>query len=196
MKEKTALRRQIKAMLRQLAPEMLREKSERVTQRLMSSSAWRSADAILGFCSLPDEVDTATLLAAALQAGKTVTIPRIVADDLEFHLLPEINAPYVINAFGIREPAPDWPIFTPDAQIDRRMLILTPGLAFDCRCYRLGRGKGFYDRFLYRLGTNSGIQAMTAGICFAEQLVERVPVSEHDLPVDMVVTECEIYHSE
>lgn len=193
MKEKTALRRHIKALLQQLAPETLREKSERVAQRLMSSSAWRSADAILGFCSLPDEVDTTALLIAALQAGKTVAIPRIAADDLAFHLLPEINAPYIVNPFGIREPAPDWPIFRFDAHIDQCLLVVTPGLAFDRRCYRLGRGKGFYDRFFSQIRANRTLQAVTAGICFAEQLVERVPVSAHDLPVDMVVSEHEIF---
>ena len=193
MKEKTALRRQIKAMLRQLAPERLREKSEAVTAQLLQSSAWRSADVTLGFCSLPDEVDTSALLDAALRAGKTVAIPRIAGDDLVFHRLPDINAPYVINTFGIREPAPDWPRFRPEANIEQRLLALTPGLAFDRICYRLGRGKGFYDRLLSQLRANPRIQAVTVGVCFAEQLVERVPVSERDMPVDMVVTERELF---
>ncbi len=193
MKEKTALRRHIKARLRQFAPETLREKSERVTQRLMSLPAWRGADVILGFCSLPDEVDTTALLTAALQTGKTVAIPRIVEDELVFHLLPEIDAPYVVNAFGIREPARDWPRFRPEAHLDRPLLVLTPGLAFDRRCYRLGRGKGFYDRFFSQIRATRNIHAVTAGICFAEQLVERVPVSEHDLPVDTVVAEHGIF---
>lgn len=196
MKEKTALRQHIKTILRQLAPETLREKSERITQRLMSSPAWHGAEVILGFCSLADEADTTALLAAALQAGKTVAIPRIVEDELVFHLLSETNAPYIVNTFGISEPASDWPIFRPEAHCDQHLLVLTPGLAFDRRCYRLGRGKGFYDRFLSQLRANSAIQAVTAGICFAEQLVERVPVSAHDLPVDMVVSEREICHPE
>ncbi|GAK54077.1 5-formyltetrahydrofolate cyclo-ligase [Candidatus Moduliflexus flocculans] len=193
MKEKSALRRQIKSMLRQFAPETLREKSERVTQRLMNSSAWRDAEVLLGFCSLPDEVDTTALLIAALHAGKTVAIPRIVAHELAFHLLPEIDAHYVINAFGIREPAPDWPLFRPEAHHDRSMLVLTPGLAFDRCCYRLGRGKGFYDRFLSHIRSNSSIQATTVGICVAEQLIERVPADQHDLPVDLVIAEHEVF---
>ena len=195
MKEKTALRRQIKTMLRQLAPERVREKSGAAAAQLLQSSAWRSADVMLGFCSLPDEVDTTALLDAAMRAGKTVAIPRIVGDDLVFHLLSDINAPYVINPFGIREPDSEWPRFYPEANSEQRLLVLTPGLAFDRRCYRLGRGKGFYDRFLSRLRANPRIHAMTVGVCFAEQLVERVPVSEHDMSVDMVVAERELFET-
>ncbi len=86
---------------------------------------------------------------------------------------------------GLRQPAGVEP--EPIELID---LLIVPALAFDRQCNRLGRGGGFYDRFLAR----PELKAITVGVAFAEQIVETLPIHPNDRPVDLVVTDKEILY--
>ena len=72
------------------------------------------------------------------------------------------------------------------------VLVVAPGLAFDRGCNRLGRGGGYYDRFLRESRRDPSLGLMAIGVCFAEQIVERVPCDQADQPVDALVTDTEI----
>ena len=89
----------------------------------------------------------------------------------------------LVGSFGIGEPAAGeaWPI----EDID---LIVVPAVAYDRRGRRLGRGGGFYDRFLAR----GGLRARTCGLAFAQQIVQELPAESHDYPVEIVVTDREV----
>lgn len=132
---------------------------------------------VLGFLGLSDEPDLRPLLAELAVAGRLL-LPRVLPGDrLEVHAVRDLVRDTGPGAFGVREPV------TP-AATGLPATVLVPGRAFDPRGGRLGRGKGYYDRYLAGLP-----QARRVGVAFARQLVEAVPEDPHDLPVHVVVTE-------
>jgi 5-formyltetrahydrofolate cyclo-ligase len=135
-------------------------------------------------------VQTESLIAAALEQGRTVVLPRVNRECKALDLLcvtdPEVQlAPGI---WGIPEPAPDRCTL---AQVSRIGCSVLPGVAFDKQGGRLGYGGGFYDRILE--GLTSGQVAATVGICFELQLVPQVPREAHDRPVACVCTELGAY---
>lgn len=188
---KQQTRKYLKAILGELSADAIVEKSYLIADRLFVSRWWNDADTVLAFCSMPREVDTSFILARAIEQVKTVGIPRVQGDELIFHRLRELDANFSIGMFDIREPAPDWPVLDIGTMRIGKLLIITPGLAFDRSLNRLGRGKGFYDRFLRMARTRDSENIRAVGVCFSEQLLENVPVGNYDLAVDGVITECE-----
>ena len=93
-----------------------------------------------------------------------------------------------LSPFGIREPPPESPVLRLDEISDCSVMVIVPGVAFDRGKSRLGRGGGYYDRFLRRLESKSRVQYLL-GVCFYEQLVPEVPWGSHDIPVNGVVTD-------
>ena len=139
----------------------------------------RLADAhtVLLYSALPDEVPTLPLLNRLSTEGKTVLLPRVVSDtDMELRRYTGSND-MEQGAFGIMEPTGK--LFTDYENID---VAVVPGMAFDREGHRLGRGKGYYDRFLTRLSHTYKI-----GICFPFQLVDLVPADAHDILMDEVI---------
>ena len=130
-----------------------------------------------GYHALPDEADPALLLERLVESGCHIVFPRVVGKGaaLEFHRVPdgEVLAP---GAFGIHEPMDIWPRATPQ-------LLLVPLLAFDATGHRLGYGGGFYDR------TIALLKVPTIGIAYAGQEVPALPVDDHDMVLDTVLTE-------
>lgn len=135
------------------------------------------AHTLLLYSTLPDEVPTQQLLDLLTAAGKTVVLPRVVsATDMELRRYTG-RGDLQPGAFGIMEPT--GALFDDYGQID---VAVVPGMAFDNDGHRLGRGKGYYDRFLRQLPS-----AYKLGLCFSWQLVDHVPTDEHDIPMDDVV---------
>ena len=135
------------------------------------------AHTVLLYSALPDEVPTLPLLNRLSTEGKTVLLPRVVSDtDME---LRRYTGPNDLEqgAFGIMEPTGE--LFTDYDNID---VAVVPGMAFDREGHRLGRGKGYYDRFLAQLPHTYKI-----GICFPFQLVDHVPADAHDILMDEVI---------
>ncbi len=198
--QKKELRREIHARLAGLSDPEKRARTAAITARLTATDWWRDAEAVLAFLSMPGELDTAPLVQAARAAGKAVAVPRIAGDDLVFHRIDRPDTPLLPGVFGIPEPDAGLPVFRPEEARRARVLVVTPGLAFDGRFNRLGRGKGYYDRFLRRIreaagGANGGGNVRAVGVCFSEQLVDGVPVDGHDQPLDGLVTDRETRHS-
>jgi 5-formyltetrahydrofolate cyclo-ligase len=136
---------------------------------------------IAGYRALGGEIDPEPLLMRLVAAGLPLCLP-VAAERSEEGLwfrLWRPQEPLVRGPFGAQEPAAAAPLVVPD-------LVLTPLLAFDRRGGRLGRGGGYYDRTLERLGA-AGVWAV--GLAFAEQEVEDVPLEPHDIRLDGVLTE-------
>ena len=176
---KSELRRQMRQLKQQFTPEELSELSLDVIARL--SPYLTDAQTVLAYYSLPDEVCTHQLLEDLVAQGKTVLLPKVLTDDtmeLRRYIGPDSLSE---GAFHIMEPIGE--PFTDYTQID---LALIPGMAFDAQGRRLGRGRGYYDRFLSQfLILNS--QLRTIGVCFDFQKVAEVPVGPHDVSVNMVL---------
>ena len=132
---------------------------------------------ILLYNALPDEVPTQALMDELVAQGKTVLLPCVINDtDME---LRRYTGPQDLQtgSFGIQEPTGE--LFTDYDAID---VAIVPGMAFDAEGHRLGRGKGYYDRFLSRVP-----HLYKIGLCFSWQLVDHVPYDEHDIKMDEVI---------
>lgn len=173
--DKRTLRTLIRKELGRLSEEEKAKQSEEIYRHLMSLTPLRSAKVVALFASLPDEPST-TMLANELSLRCKVVMPRIAAGEMDFY--PYIPGGMRRGAYNIMEPTSGEAI-VPSA-IDA---IIVPGVAFTTKGERMGRGKGFYDKYLSR----HGVRAYKIGICFHCQLVDYLPLDKHDVKMDIVV---------
>ena len=180
--DKAQLRRTLLNRLYALPSEQRSERSRRACQNLVSIEPFQKASTVMMFVSLPHEVDTSEAILHAWQLGKVVAVPKISWE--QRHMIPvqisSLETGFSTSAFGLRNPIAGVPV--PFEDID---LVVTPALGFDRKGNRLGRGGAFYDRFF----ANDQLRALKCGFAFAEQVMDSIPVTEHDLPVDMLVTD-------
>lgn len=161
--------------------------SRDLVDRLMNSQLWRRARGVLLFVPIGREPDLRPAIEAARSDHKTVLLPRSIEDPPGLEIVSlgsAVVADLPRDPLGV--PAPDGPaVALASAALD---LVLVPGLAFDGSGGRLGRGGGFYDRLLESLG-ETGPRPSAVGVCFACQVLDRVPRAMHDRAVDAVCTE-------
>jgi len=161
------------------------EESEAVRQRAMELPELLSAQSVMAFLPMPDELDTRPILSDLLRAGKRVYVPRTFVTEkrmipVRLRDLDRLR----VGEYNIAEPDGDEPC-RPE-EID---FIFVPARAYDLHGNRLGRGAGFYDRFM----ASDGFRAVRCGIGFDCQLLDQVPHAPHDLPVHIVVTKSRIH---
>lgn len=130
------------------------------------------------FAALPGEVDLSEWIAR--HPERCWVYPRVAGDQLTFHAVEKSASQLVPGPFGIREPSPD----SAATDVKRIDTFLCPGLAFDARGGRLGRGGGFYDRML----AGARPDAMKIGVCFTNQIVSDTFQEPHDMRMDLVVS--------
>ena len=183
---KIELRARQKALLAAQSGDELSTGSERACARLLSTPFFASAFCIMVYSPLPDEVDCTLIARECLRTGRTVCVPRIDWDEKELAPARIFSWPQdlVPGRHGICEPAGDMP----PVSVGTVELVVVPGLAFDRNRMRLGRGGGFYDRFLAR----NDLRATKAGLGFDIQLLSELPVEPHDSRLDIVVVETEV----
>jgi 5-formyltetrahydrofolate cyclo-ligase len=133
---------------------------------------------------MPREFNIEPLLEEALAEGKRLAVPRIAGKEMFFHQVPDLAREWVLHPFGMREPDPRLPMIGPDELPAGEILVLVPGLGFGPGGSRLGYGGGFYDRFLARLP--AGVR--TASLAYRQQLVRTVPMTGHDMRVDLIIS--------
>ena len=143
--------------------------------------AFQNSHTVMLYLALPQEVQTAALLAECRRRVKQVAVPVVTERGLNAAQLQPGQTELQAGPFGILEPAAGVTIISPD-EID---CVLVPGVAFDHRGARLGFGKGYYDRFLCRLPA----AAHVCGLAFSPQIVEHVPESRHDVRMRWLVTD-------
>lgn len=176
--DKSELRNEIKNRKRQFTSLQLRELSFAVIQRLLSHPRLKEAHTIMLYYSLPDEVYTHTVVDSLLMSHKTILLPHVTGNgtmELRLYTGPK---DLTTGAYGIMEPTGKF--FTEYSTID---LTVVPGVAFDLTGNRMGRGKGYYDRFLPLVHN-----AYKIGICFPFQIVDDIPSEEHDIKMDEIIS--------
>lgn len=172
--QKRLLRAEIRRLKSQFSAAALAAKSLRVIEKLEAEPLFRAARAPMLYWSLPDEVCTHALIAKVL-AEKRVVLPTVVGDELrpvELRSVADLRE----GAFHILEPAG---CAVSDGEID---LIVLPGMAFSPDGGRLGRGRGYYDRFLSCCPV-----VPTVGLAFDFQVVSHVPAEPHDVKIGKVL---------
>ena len=182
---KNKLRKEIKAKLDAMSHEDIRAASCLAAEKVSQLAEFRDAKVIMLYLSIPGEVDTLPLAKLAWAGGKKVLAPTACHNCRKMRPIEcfEDDEHMFHHTHGLRGPAGNEEI-----SIDQIDLVIVPGLAFDRKCNRLGRGGGFYDRFL----ANPSLRAKTVGIAFDHQIISEVPVHSNDKPVDRVVTDKEI----
>jgi len=177
---KAELRRKIRATLKSISPAARAAASAQLCARLKEQPFWMNAASVLFFAPLPDEVDVWPLLEETVAGGKIAALPRFDPADQSYAACRVQNprSQIVTGQFGIREPRTG----CAEIAMSRLDLILVPGVAFDLRGRRLGRGRGFYDRLL------SETHGLKCGIAFEEQITNEVPMGTHDLQMNFILT--------
>ena len=178
MQNKKDLRKQIKIKVGELSPQEKETLSVRVLAKLEQEPCFQTARTVMLFHSLPDEVDTHAFIRRWAER-KNILLPVVQGKEMVVRCYEAESAMHQ-GAFLIEEPAGE--DFTDYAAID---LIVVPGVAFDRHGHRLGRGGGFYDRFLSHPALH---HTCKVGICFPCQVVDSIPTEPHDLPVSQVIS--------
>lgn len=185
--QKLQLRNELKARLVAMSEEARGEKSKAACRNLIETPQFQRSAVVMVYLSLPHEVDTAAIILAAWQQGKTVAVPKVSWQ--QRHMIPVIitslDTGFSTEVGGLRNPITGAPM--PIEEID---LVVAPGLGFDRKGNRIGRGGSYYDRFF----ANKGLHAAKCGFAFEEQVVDTVPTDEHDVRMDMLVTDDEVLH--
>ncbi|MCC8129801.1 MAG: 5-formyltetrahydrofolate cyclo-ligase [Clostridiales bacterium] len=179
IEEKRRLRETVRNLERSFNQETLRESDMLLFERLTALPQVVSSNVLLLFWGMGREPDTQQLFAPLTAADKTVLLPRCLpGGEMELRAW-QGRARAVRHPYGMWEPSEDCPLFAADA-VD---LVLVPALCYDRTGFRLGRGGGFYDRFLARY------DGFSVGLCRQALLQDRVPREDHDQGVDLVLTE-------
>jgi 5-formyltetrahydrofolate cyclo-ligase len=181
--QKTRCRNRLKRILKKISPEVRRKKSAKITKKLLGLSAFKTAKRIMVYLALPGEVQTMPFVRVVLRLGKEVYAPVVDRSRKTIGAAPVCRSLKNLKkgAFGILEP-------TVRGYSKKRLpkfdMILVPGVGFDRTGRRIGRGGGYYDRFL-----NKEKNALKIGTAFSEQLANRIPAGAKDAKVDFVITD-------
>jgi len=180
---KSEIRKALRAKLAAITEQQRHQKSVAACGHLIRTPEFKAARTVMLYLATPTEVETAPLALRCWQEGKTVVVPKVSWD--QRRMLPvEINSlqteGLTTTGPGIREPIAGKPI--PTEYID---LVVVPGLGFTPTGHRIGRGMGFYDRFL----AQADFMGLSCGLAFGEQIIDSLPVLAHDMPLGMLVTD-------
>jgi 5-formyltetrahydrofolate cyclo-ligase len=188
---KPAVRRRLRETLAALSEADRHAKSISACRCIAGSPEFDAARVVMLYLSTPTEVDTAPLALRCWQAGKQVVVPKVSWDQRRMlpveisslkdsHLTTSPGGPMGGTGIAVREPVAGKPI-----PVDLIDLVIVPGLGFTPSGFRIGRGMGFYDRFL----AQSEFIGASCGLAFEEQIVEDLPVLDHDVPLSMLATD-------
>ena len=178
---KIVLRSQMREMRAQLTALEKQSADQAIAVRLLRTYQYRRAKTVLCYVSTPIEVDTHALLLRMLEDGKKVAVPRCNTEDttMDFYYIQSMDD-LEKRTFGVLEPIPG-----KCAKVTnyKNSICIVPGLAFDRQGYRLGYGKGYYDRFL------NGYTHPKIGICYKNGVLRRLHHGRFDIPVNLLLTE-------
>jgi len=176
---KQEIRSRISLELKTQKEEERTQKSRVITEKLLRTKVFKKAKILMCYIALKGEVDTKAMIKEARRAGKVVTVPVCKKDRAA--IVPCIlddKAGLKKGPYGVVEPAVKTHVALKD--ID---LVIVPGVAFDKKGNRLGRGKGFYDRFLKKINCRTE----TVGLAFRYQILPSLPASSHDVRVKKII---------
>ncbi len=180
---KEEIRKQIRKDLRNQKEEDRLRKSLVIQERLFALPEFNDSKTILFYVSFDGEVETSGMIRQAKELGKRIALPNILKKDRKIiPILVESFNDLEVGPYGIRQPA-----FDPNFRLDPGDLDLcvVPGMAFDRTLHRLGRGAGYYDRFLTTLSEKT----RTVGLAFHFQVLDCLPTEEHDVPLSHLISD-------
>ncbi|WP_321515285.1 5-formyltetrahydrofolate cyclo-ligase [Marinifilum fragile] len=173
--QKRRIRKEIKLMKQDYSIPQLKEMSVPILKKLEELPEFEEAKTVMLYWSMSDEVFSHDFV-CKWASKKKVILPCVKGQTLDLKVFKGTENLIEGENYGI--PEPDGPVFMDEDEID---LILIPGVAFDKDNNRMGRGKAYYDRLLQSLS------AFKVGICFDFQVLDHVPIDEHDIKMNCIV---------
>lgn len=188
MDAKQLIRQQMIAQRNAMTTEMVKQKSAAITQKVLMLPEYIEADHVLLYADYRHEVMTKEIFDDAILRKKKVYFPKCNPEygTMEFYQVVSIRQ--LENGYkGIKEPVANSEYLYHHHK-EENTIVIIPGVAFDMNGYRIGYGKGYYDRYL-----QDKRQATAVALSFAQQLVDDVPHEAYDIRMDKIVTEEIIY---
>lgn len=180
---KDKIRENIIKLLKEQGEESRQKRSFEIKKKLFSQPLFLQANTIMFYIAKREEVDTSVMIKDALKLGKKVVVPMILVKE------KQIISSQLINPKKELEKGP-YGVYQPKNQFIRKVLLKTidlvivPGVAFDQKGNRLGRGGGYFDRFLSKLKKRN---VPIFGLAFRFQILDKLPVLPHDIPVNKLI---------
>lgn len=159
--------------------------SSLIADKLLSLNSVRNASCIMAYYPFKNEPDLLPFIQRICDSGKSVALPCVTGECEMRPVMFGNDTRLKTNRYGIPEP-----VISESCDIVNPDVIIVPGTAFDIRLNRIGFGGGYYDRYLQN--TN----AVKIGVCFDFQVVDNIDTDEHDIPMDIVITEKRIIGGE
>lgn len=178
---KQELRAKYKAWRRELPPAQKASMDRRIADQVRRLWQYKKCDTVLCYVSTAIEVDTFAIIRRAFEDGKRVAVPRCIPGScrMECYYIDSLEE-LTPGTFGVLEPSPDPGKLVTDLS---HGLCLVPALCYDLDGYRLGYGKGYYDRYL------AGFGGSLVGLCYSDCIEKHLPHGRYDRPVETLVTE-------
>ena len=182
---KAELRSKIKLQRRRLDAEKKISDDRKIAENFLNSDFYRQAETIMTYVSTETEIDTLEIIKKALGDKKTVAVPVCEKElgEMSFYIIKDLTS-LTENSFGISEPDKNNCEKLSDFS---NALCIVPALLFDRKGHRLGYGGGYYDKFFEKFSVKK------AGLCYNAFMVDYLPRADHDAPVDIIITQDEIF---
>lgn len=178
MLTKKEIRQQVLKMRRDVTEDQVTELSELICNRICETSAYKEAEKICLYMPIDNEVDVTMLAHKAWEEGKSLWLPKVNGTLMDFFKFDQ-DTSFVTGAYGVLEPVSEEIL-----EMDAKTLVLMPGVAFSADGGRVGYGSGYYDRYLHGHG-----ECMTIAVCYGFQIMEELPLEEHDVKPDVIICE-------
>lgn len=179
MSVKAQLRKELKAKRKSIADKS--EKDRKISDNLIAFEPYKKAETVLFYAALDDEINVDYCIEQALTDGKKVALP-VCTDkngNMKFYYINSFSD-IKTGFFGVREPDAD---ICKEVEDFSSSICIVPAIAYDKRGFRLGYGKGYYDRFLKNYTSHS------IGLCYNELIEDKLPIGEYDIPVGYIICE-------
>lgn len=181
--QKDEIRETYGARRRAISAEEKEKRDAKICSYASALVSFRHADYVLLYAATDNEINVDPLAEAALAAGKKVAFPRCDKENhtMTYHIVSALDE-LEPGAYGIREPAADAPLYDPELSLGSAVCFV-PGLVYDKAGFRLGYGKGFYDRYL------AAFAGCTIGVVYSDYILPAVPRGRYDVAVNTLLTE-------
>ena len=169
----------------------IKQRSKKITDKFFSLPELKGAKKIMSFVTKGKEVSTFTLMERILDEGYLLYVPFTRKDKVALGTaqINDLDIDLKQGVFDVLEPLNEIRDKKPPEDLD---IIIVPGLVFDKKGYRIGYGGGYYDSFLAEYGSDS----LKVGFCYSQFIKDEFPVEEHDIGVDIIITEKEIIYTQ
>jgi len=178
MLTKKEIRQQVLKMRRDMTEEQVMELSELICNKIRETAAYKEAEKICLYMPIDNEVDVTMLAHQAWTEGKSLWLPKTNGTVMDFFKFDQ-DTSFVTGAYGMLEPVSEEVL-----EMDGRTLVLMPGVAFSYEGGRIGYGGGYYDKYLH-----GHTECKTIAVCYGFQILDELPLEEHDVKPDMIICE-------